>query len=113
MRMDFDDYQKKAAETNLFIGGDEERALMYLSMGFAGETGEILNKLKKVLRDDGGVITAEKKKEVAKELGDALWYLSQLAELLDASLGDIAAANIEKLASRKERGTLKGDGDNR
>lgn len=111
--MDFDEYQKKATETNLFINDTEERMLMYLSMGFAGETGEILNKLKKVLRDDNGVITPEKKKEVAKELGDALWYLSQLAQALNTSLNDVARSNIEKLASRKERGTLQGEGDNR
>ena len=47
------------------------------------------------------------------EIGDVLWYASQLASELGLLLEDIAEYNLEKLFSRKNRGVLKGDGDNR
>jgi len=53
------------------------------------------------------------KEEIAKELGDVLWYLAQMASELGASLEDVARGNIEKLRSRKERGMISGSGDNR
>ena len=53
------------------------------------------------------------KKELLKELGDVLWYISQLSAELGLSLEEIASLNLEKLNSRKERGALRGSGDNR
>lgn len=82
-------------------------------MGLAGEAGEIAEKIKKVLRDDNGLITNEKKQEIKKELGDVLWYVSQIATELGLSLEESASFNIEKLTSRKERGKLQGSGDDR
>src|SRR6056297_437791 len=109
--MDFKEYQKKASETAIYPDiGDN---YVYPTLGLAGEAGEVSEKMKKIIRDDKGEITEEKRKELKKELGDVLWYLSQLARELGLSLEDIANFNIEKLQSRKERGKLKGSGDNR
>lgn len=87
--------------------------IYYPTMGLAGEAGEVANKVKKVMRDKGGVITEEFKKDIAKELGDILWYVSTCSSMLGLDLNDIAEANIEKLYSRMDRGVLKGSGDNR
>jgi len=86
---------------------------VYPTLGLSGETGEIAEKVKKIIRDDQGVITDEKRDQIAKEAGDVLWYLSQLATEIDYSLEDIAQMNLDKLASRAARGVLSGSGDNR
>ena len=78
-----------------------------------GEAGEVSEKIKKVIRDDQGHVTPEKKEEIKKELGDVLWYLSQLSKELGIKFSEVASGNLEKLASRKIRGKLQGDGDNR
>ena len=51
--------------------------------------------------------------DIAKELGDVLWYVAVLADYLDLSLDDIATANLAKLACRQGRGVLGGTGDDR
>jgi NTP pyrophosphatase (non-canonical NTP hydrolase) len=88
-------------------------ALAYVSLGLAGEAGEIANKVKKVLRDDAGQVSPEKRGDIIKEIGDVLWYLARTADELGVNLEDIADANIAKLTDRKERGVLQGSGDNR
>ena len=85
----------------------------YPTLGLMGEAGEIANKLKKVVRDNGGLLTEAVKESVKDELGDCLWYIAQLATEMGADLDGIAQRNIDKLASRKERGVLTGSGDNR
>lgn len=107
--MTFQDYQALAARTALYPGRGQNG--YYPAMGLAGEVGEILNKMKKVMRDDGGVVTAARKEDLKSELGDVLWYLSALADELGLSLSEVARANVEKLAGRVERGTLHGSGD--
>jgi NTP pyrophosphatase (non-canonical NTP hydrolase) len=82
-------------------------------LGLVGEAGEVADKLKKVIRDHGGVLTDPVRDAVAKELGDVLWYLSVLAYELDYDLNTIAQDNLDKLASRQERGVISGSGDNR
>ena len=79
-----------------------------LALGLCGETGEVAEKVKKQVRD--GVFNRH---EVAKELGDVLWYLSNLANDIGYNLDEIADMNIEKLTSRKNRDKIKGSGDNR
>jgi len=81
--------------------------------GWAGEVGEFCNKLKKVMRDNNGVITPEFIKDAEGELGDVLWYLAACATELGLELGDIAEKNLGKLFKRKEEGTLQGSGDDR
>ena len=87
--------------------------ILYTSLGLSNEAGEVLGKIKKVIRDYNCKISESTKKEISKELGDVLWYISNLAKELDLSLDDIARENLEKLFSRKERNLIKGDGDER
>ena len=109
--MDFIEYQKKSRKTAIYPGAGKN--YIYPTLGLAGEAGEVAEKIKKAIRDDGGKISDETKDAVKKELGDVLWYVSQVAAELDLLLDDIAKSNIEKLSSRMKRGKLKGSGDNR
>jgi len=109
--MTFEEYQAKSRVTALYP--DQGKNFIYPTLGLTGESGEVAEKIKKVLRDKGGVIDDEVRGQVKKELGDVLWYLSQLASELGLTLEDVAAANIDKLYSRMERGTLHGNGDDR
>lgn len=114
--MDFGSYQKQALTT---LGGEHALSeqmtpsLLAQVLGLSGETGEIMEKFKKLIRDKQGVISDEDKKEILKELGDVLWYVNSISHLLGGSLEDVAASNLEKLKSRKDRGVLSGSGDNR
>lgn len=98
-------YQKQAFTT----ATAESQNIYYMTLGMAGEAGEIANKVKKVMRD-GKELDLE---DIKHELGDVLWYVAGLATVLGISLEDVAKANIEKLKSRKERGKIHGSGDNR
>lgn len=105
--MEFKTYQAAAHETAVY---PEDRALEYVALGLAGEAGEVANKIKKLIRDgdDQG-----KRDTIAKELGDVLWYVSELATVLGADLNEVAQCNISKLHDRKFRGKLHGSGDDR
>jgi NTP pyrophosphatase (non-canonical NTP hydrolase) len=109
--MDFNEYQKMAKRTANYPSVGHR--IIYPVLGLAGESGEIANKIKKIFRDDNNIITIERKESIKKELGDILWYISQISTELEISLDDVAVSNINKLASRAERGSINGDGDNR
>lgn len=109
--MDFNEYQKQSRKTALYT--EKELEVFYPVLGLCGESGEIAEKIKKLYRDTSGKVTDELRKDLTKELGDVLWYLSQLATDLDISLDDIAKGNIEKLFSRLKRNKIHGSGDNR
>lgn len=109
--MNFEEYQKESRKTALYP--DNGKNWIYPVLGLAGEAGEVADKMKKVMRDDGNIVSEEKRTEVKKELGDVLWYVSQIASELGLSLDEIAQGNIEKLFSRLERGKISGSGDNR
>lgn len=113
--MKFDDYQDLTATTAVYpeVGTGSIIAVNYAGLGASNEAGEIAGKIKKAWRDDNSTITEKKKTELLGEIGDVLWYLSQLATELGYSLGDIASMNIHKLLDRKERGVISGSGDNR
>ena len=104
-------YQEEAWETAIYP--DKGNNLYYPALGLAGEAGEVCNKIKKIMRDQHGIPTPEQKQEIAKELGDVLWYIASLTTELDSHLGCIADNNLNKLKSRKDRGVLGGAGDNR
>ncbi len=111
--MDLDEYQKRAATTDHTTNSDPVFSRMYLSLGLAGEMGELIEKVKKVVRNEGGVVSEEKIAGIKGELGDVLWYLSQLGRSFGLTLTDIADYNLKKLADRAERGVLKSEGDTR
>jgi NTP pyrophosphatase (non-canonical NTP hydrolase) len=87
--------------------------LTYPALGLAGEAGEVAEHAKKTIRDDAGTVSEQRRAAMAKELGDVLWYVAQLASELGLELDDIAAANLDKLLSRQRRGVLSGGGDER
>ena len=109
--MTFEEYQKLSRKTAAYPKIGEN--FVYPLLGLAGESGEVAEKLKKVFRDKGGVVTEETEKESTQELGDVLWYLSQLATELEIPFEEVAKTNLEKLFSRLERDVIGRDGDNR
>ena len=108
--MDLNEYQKRALETAIY---PSEAKIAYPTLGLTGEAGEVADKVKKVIRDNNGNFSKERCLEIAKEVGDVLWYIANLANDLGYTLEEIGEMNIEKLSSRKERGVLNGNGDNR
>jgi NTP pyrophosphatase (non-canonical NTP hydrolase) len=80
-------------------------------LGLCGESGEVADKVKKVIRDQGGSFSPEVIEGLKLELGDVLWYVAQLASELGLDLDHVAQANLDKLASRAARNVLSGSGD--
>lgn len=109
--MNFNDYQAAARQTAQYphMGSN----FYYPTLGLAGEAGEVAEKIKKLMRDHGGVVTDERRDALKKELGDVLWYVAALCSELSLSMGDVAEQNISKLRDRKERNAIRGEGDNR
>src|SRR3989304_2613411 len=106
----FQDYQNYTNCTAIYpkenMGG-----LDYVVLGLTGEAGEIANKVKKIIRDDSGIITNEKRTQILDELGDVLWYAAQICEVLGGELNEVATVNVNKLLARKEKNTIQGSGD--
>jgi len=125
--MNFNEYQKKTRETaeypTCLLEEDQEaenvapvyRELrwIYTALGLAGEAGEVADKFKKIIRDKGGRVSSTDQEAIKLELGDVLWYVAQICDCLDIRMGDVATANISKLAKRKAKGTINGSGDHR
>ena len=109
--MNFQDYQQRSRETARYP--DAGSNLLYPTLGLCGEAGEVADKVKKVLRDRGGVFGPEVRDDLRLELGDVLWYVAQLATELGLDLDDVAAANLAKLADRANRNVIAGSGDRR
>ena len=113
--MNFDEYQEKALETAEYpnVGSN----LVYPAMGLAGEAGEYCDKVKKMWRNKGVMdvsrLTIGERIEMVKELGDILWYIAASAKELDVDLSTVAYENLIKLRSRRLRGVIKSEGDNR
>jgi NTP pyrophosphatase (non-canonical NTP hydrolase) len=108
--VELSEYQRLSRSTAQY---PRNEALTYPALGLAGEAGEFADHAKKVIRDDGGEVTADRCEAMAKELGDVLWYVAQLASELELDLDEIAQANLDKLLSRQRRGVLSGSGDDR
>lgn len=114
--MNFNDYQDSTATTAIYPGAGDENSyegLSYATLGLVGEAGEIANKVKKIARDNEGVIGNATRAKLADELGDFLWYAAQLATQLGIDLSAAAEGNLAKLADRADRGVLQGSGDTR
>ena len=108
-------YQIDAAETAIYpgVGEGTETAFSYLFLKLNGEAGEAAEKYGKILRDKEGRGTEEDRQELLKEIGDVLWYCSQIVNELGSDLETVAQGNLDKLKSRADRGVLGGSGDNR
>jgi NTP pyrophosphatase (non-canonical NTP hydrolase) len=108
----FNGYQVKASATNCYPADEMLHCLVF---GVTSEAGEIADKLKKYYRDTKrGVAAYDALKDgLVGELGDVLWYVSQLAAFLQVDLQEVAEMNIEKLESRAKRGVINGSGDDR
>lgn len=109
-RLNFDDYQTATTRTAVF---PESIGLLYTALGINGEAGEVAEFVKKLYRDHSGVVDFDFRQSVMKEVGDVLWYLAQFCRMAEISLEDCARENLEKLASRKDRGMIHGSGDDR
>lgn len=112
--MNLNDYQFETLTTALYPGAGLGTldAVAYCALGL-GEAGEVQGKVKKIIRDDDGIMRDDRRKEIAAELGDVLWYTARLASELGYTLEEIGQMNLDKLASRRERGVVGGSGDNR
>lgn len=108
--MTFDEYQQKALRT---ARKDKKDELFHLVLGLVGETGEVAEKFKKLVRDHDTDLSKLNKKDMTKELGDSLWYLAVLADFLGIPFEEVAKTNIAKMADRKRRNKIHGSGDNR
>ena len=108
--MELTEYQKLSRRTAEYPRG---AWLAYPALGLAEAAGEVAEHAKKAIRDDAGTVTGERRAAMAKELGDVLWYVAQLASELELDLDEIARSNLEKLLSRQRRGVLSGSGDER
>lgn len=113
--MNFNEYQKECSKTD--VGTSAQDCLtpgwLYYTLGIAGETGELIEKIKKLFRDKNGIIDDNFKEAVIKEMGDIEWYIARLADWFGIKFEDIFVTNIEKLKSRQERNVLHGEGDER
>ena len=109
--MELNRYQRESRKTALYpeVGNNP----IYPTLGLVGEAGEVADKVKKILRDNHGVFDEVSKESIKFELGDVLWYISQLSSELGYELEEVAHSNLQKLNSRKSRGKIQGSGDNR
>lgn len=107
-------YQEQSRKTynDIEIGGDNA-PIVYPTLGLVNEAGEVAGKVKKLFRDKGGEISDEDREALKAELGDVLWYLTQICTNLGLTLEEVAEANLDKLFDRLERGAIQGDGDQR
>jgi NTP pyrophosphatase (non-canonical NTP hydrolase) len=108
--VELSEYQRLSRRTAAY---PREAWLWYPALGLAGEAGEVAEHAKKTIRDDGGEVDDARRAAIAKELGDVLWYVAQLATELELDLDDVAQGNLDKLLSRQRRGVLSGSGDDR
>ena len=113
--MDFNEYQKECRKTDVGTAAQDNLnpGWVYYVLGIAGETGEIMEKMKKLFRDKQGIVDKDFKLDITKEMGDVQWYMARLCDWLDIEFEDVFVKNVEKLQSRKVRGKLHGDGDYR
>jgi len=111
LEMLLSDYQSRSRVTAVYPNAGDN--LLYPTLGLCGEAGEVAEKIKKMVRDDDGILSDERREALSKELGDVLWYLAQLATEADLDLDAIAEANLAKLLSRRDRNVLSGSGDDR
>jgi NTP pyrophosphatase (non-canonical NTP hydrolase) len=89
-------------------GGVSERDRTICTMGLAGEVGEVMELLKKRIRDGNLDETA-----LAKELGDVLYYWARLCRMYGLEPQTVLETNVNKIEDRRARGTMRGSGNDR
>lgn len=94
--MELNEYQRLAGRT----ANVKETPLVNFALGVAGEAGEVADMVKKFVFHGHEL----NKDHLIKELGDVLWYVSQIAAWADIPLEDVAQKNIEKLKLRYQNG---------
>lgn len=125
--MELNEYQKKAMDTCMPSCNN----ISYMLLNLVAEVGEFSGKLAKAIRRNevaiGGDSPANKNRltvvfpddilaldqELQKEAGDILWQFAGVCTVMGWSLDDVGMGNLDKLADRKERGVIDGEGDNR
>ncbi len=120
--MTLNEYQERAM-TTCMVSCDN---FAYMFINLIGEVGEFASKIAKAIRKDKAMIdfnqliteralamTNEEVIELRKELGDCAWQLAGLCKVMGWTLEEVCEENLQKLASRKERGKIDGSGDNR
>lgn len=115
--MELNEYQKQAMTTCM----ESCNNFSYMMLNLVGEVGEFASKVAKAIRKDEICIFENHidlnkdwdSSDLKKEAGDILWQLSGLCDVMGWSLEDVAQMNLDKLASRKQRNVIDGDGDNR
>lgn len=110
-QMNFKNYQRVSKLTAIYP--DRGKNFIYPTLGLVGEAGEVAEKIKKVIRDNKNILSPEVRATVAKELGDVLWYVAQVATELQLDMEIIAVDNLRKLFDRQARDQLHGEGDER
>ena len=121
--MQASEYQQATKQFAIY---NPHSAIEYLGLGIASEAGEVAGKVKKYVRGDyvvrdpigEGLYNMHQdegrlKQDLAAEMGDVCWYVSQLCNELGLSMEDVMQENIDKLSDRKARDKLKGSGDTR
>ena len=98
--MNFDEYHQAAIRTLRKVPGATNGQLSTALLGLAGEVGEVIDPIKKHFERNVPLDVVK----VRDELGDVLWYVTAVAELLDINLDTIARSNIEKLKKRWPNG---------
>lgn len=107
----FKEYQRESRKTWSLIHTDHP--IVYPTLGLVNEAGEVAGKVKKIFRDKQGVISDADREALKQELGDVLWYLTQIATEIGVGLDEVASANLTKLFDRLARGQIRGEGDTR
>ena len=108
--MTLNEYQDGARRTAIY---PSESKIIYPTLGLTGEAGEVADKVKKVIRDANGEFSEERKRQIALELGDVMWYAASLSHDLGYTLEEVCQMNLDKLASRMQRNQIHGSGDER
>jgi NTP pyrophosphatase (non-canonical NTP hydrolase) len=109
----FNSYQQAATGAAIYPGRGTVHGLVYVALKLNGESGEVADKISKIMRDDDGVVDETRRNAIVAELGDVLWCVSAVASELGFTLTEVAQHNLAKIADRTARGVIGGDGDNR